>query len=167
MLEPRFRWAFPAVTPVPADLLTHALERGLGVRSTELIVARGVHDRDELDAWFAEPLAGLHDPMLLPDADVLLERLERARDAGERVLVFGDFDADGIDGLAILVLAFRRFGLEVIPYVPSRLDEGHGLSLAAIDATVAAGATVIVTVDCGTTSHTEIAVASNAASTSS
>jgi len=159
VLEPRFRWAFPAVTTVPADLLTHALERGLGARSTELMVARGVRDRDELDAWFAEPVVGLHDPMLLPDAEVLLERLQRARDGGERVLVFGDFDADGIDGLAILVIAMRRFGLDVIPYVPSRLDEGHGLSLAAVDATVAAGATVIVTVDCGTTSHAEIAVA--------
>ena len=159
MLEPRFRWAFPAVTPVPADLLTHALARGLGTRSTGLMVARGVRDGDELDAWFAEPIIGLHDPMLLPDADILLERLQRARDGGERVLVFGDFDADGIDGLAILVIALRRFGLDVIPYVPSRLDEGHGLSLAAIDATAAAGATVIVTVDCGTTSHAEIAVA--------
>ncbi len=95
----------------------------------------------------------------LPDIDILLDRLTTARTRGERVLVFGDFDADGLTGLAILVLALRRFGLEVEPYVPSRLEEGHGLSLAAIDAAAAAGATVIVTVDCGTTSHAEIAAA--------
>jgi single-stranded-DNA-specific exonuclease len=74
-------------------------------------------------------------------------------------MVFGDFDADGLDGLAILVIALRRFGVDVEPYVPSRLEEGHGLSLAAIDAAAAAGRTVIVTVDCGTSSGREIAAA--------
>ena len=58
-----------------------------------------------------------------------------------------------------MTLALRRFGVAVEPYVPSRLDEGHGLSLAAIEAAVTAGSTVIVTVDCGSTSHAEIAIA--------
>ncbi len=74
-------------------------------------------------------------------------------------MVFGDFDADGLTGLAIMTLALRRFGVTVDPYVPSRLDEGHGLSLAAVDAAVASGAAVIITVDCGTTSVAEIAAA--------
>ena len=72
---------------------------------------------------------------------------------------FGDFDADGLTGLAILVIALRRFGIDALPYVPSRLDEGHGLSLAALDAAAAAGARLIVTVDCGSTSTAEIAEA--------
>jgi len=124
-----------------------------------LLARRGVTDAGMLDAWFADPLDGLHDPRLLPDADRLLGRLRQARDRGERVLVFGDFDADGLDGLAIMVLALRHFGVEVEPYVPSRLDEGHGLSLAAVDAAARSGATVIVTVDTGTSSAAEIAVA--------
>ena len=124
-----------------------------------LLARRGVADPRELAAWFAEPLDGLHDPSLLPDADLLLARLTLARTHGERVLVFGDFDADGLTGLAIMTLAIRRFGVEVEPYVPSRLDEGHGLSMAAVKAAIAAGATLIVTVDCGTTSHVEIAAA--------
>ena len=159
MLAPRFRWTFPVIRAVPADLLDAGSRRGLGARSVAILADRGVRDATELEAFFAEPLAGLHDPRLLPDADRLLERLTRARDAGERVMVFGDFDADGLDGLAILVIALRRFGVAVEPYVPSRLDEGHGLSLAAVDAAVASGATVIVTVDCGTTSRDEIAEA--------
>jgi single-stranded-DNA-specific exonuclease len=70
----------------------------------------------------------------------VLLRVRAARDRGEKVLVFGDFDADGLTGLAIMTLALRRFGFAVEPYVPSRLDEGHGLSMAALDAAVAAGA---------------------------
>ena len=124
-----------------------------------LLARRGVADPVQLAAWFAEPLDGLHDPALLPDADRLLERLTLARTRAERILVFGDFDADGLTGLAILTLALRRFGLAVEPYVPSRLEEGHGLSMAAVHAAVATGATVIVTVDCGTTSLPEIAAA--------
>lgn len=114
---------------------------------------------DELERYLGDAVAGLHDPALLPDAAALLDRLRMARDAREQVLVFGDFDADGITGLAILTLALRAFGVEVIPYVPSRLDEGHGLSLAAVEAADRAGARVIVTVDTGTTSIAEVAAA--------
>ncbi len=159
MLAPRYRWTFPGLRDVSADLLEAGSRRGLGSRAVGLLADRGVRDATELDAWFAEPVDALHDPRLLPDADRLLARLTLARDRGERVMVFGDFDADGLDGLAILVIALRRFGLEVTPYVPSRLDEGHGLSIAALDAAVASGTTVIVTVDCGTTSRDEIAEA--------
>ena len=159
MVEPRFRWLFPSPVAVTPDYDVAARARGVSDRMAGLLARRGVLDRRDLDAWFAEPLDGLHDPALLPDADRLLARLTRARDDGERVLVFGDFDADGLTGLAIMTLALRRFGVAVEPYVPSRLDEGHGLSLAAIEAAVTSGSTVIVTVDCGSTSHAEIAIA--------
>ena len=159
VLEPRFRWSFPEAHPIDPDLLTAAGEHGLAERMAGLLARRGVLGRADLAAWFAEPIAGLHDPYLLPDADRVIARLTAARDRDERVMVFGDFDADGLDGLAILVIALRRFGVEVDPYVPSRLEEGHGLSTAAIDAAVAAGVTLIVTVDCGTSSGPEIALA--------
>jgi single-stranded-DNA-specific exonuclease len=159
VLEPRFRWSFPEARPIDPELLTAALERGLAERTMGLLARRGVTGSAELTAWFSDPRAGLHDPRLLPDAERLLDRLTLARDRGERVMVFGDFDADGLDGLAILVLALRRFEVEVEPYVPSRLEEGHGLSIAAIEVASATGMTVIVTVDCGTSSGPEIALA--------
>ena len=159
VVEPRYRWAFPAAVALDPDLLDAAQRHALSSRVAGILAARGVAGSAELDAWFAEPEAGLHDPSLLPDAAVALRTIVRARDAGERVLVFGDFDADGLTGLAILVLALRRFGIDALPYVPSRLDEGHGLSLAALDAAAAAGARLIVTVDCGSTSVAEIAEA--------
>ena len=159
VLEPRFRWSFPETRPIDPDLLTAAVDHGLAERMSGLLARRGVLGRDDLVAWFAEPLAGLHDPRLLPDADRVVERIAVARDRAERVMVFGDFDADGLDGLAILVIALRRLGIEAEPYVPSRLEEGHGLSVAAIDSAVTRGITLIVTVDCGTSSAPEIALA--------
>src|SRR5439155_4885070 len=159
MVEPRFRWTFrDAVTPSPSAV-DAAQAHGISTRMAGILATRGTVSADEIVAWFADPLDGLHDPALLPDAEPALTRLRSARDRGERVLVFGDFDADGLTGLAIMTLALRRFGVAVEPYVPSRLEEGHGLSLAALEAAVAGGSTVVVTVDCGSTSVTEIAAA--------
>jgi len=159
VVEPRYRWTFPAAVSLGPDLLEAAQRHALSVRVAGILAARGVAAAADLDAWFATPHAGLHDPSLLPDAAVARARLERAKADGERVLVFGDFDADGLTGLAILVLALRRFGVEALPYVPSRLEEGHGLSLAALDAAAEAGSGLIITVDCGSTSVAEIAEA--------
>jgi single-stranded-DNA-specific exonuclease len=159
VIEPRFRWRFP--DPIAVDDLIRAAgaRHGLDERVSGLLARRGLADAAAFDAFFATPLEALHDPRLLPDAVPFMARIGRARATGERVLVFGDFDADGLTGLAILVIALRRLGIEAIPYVPSRLEEGHGLSLAAVEAAKEAGAGLIVTVDCGSTSVAEIATA--------
>jgi single-stranded-DNA-specific exonuclease len=158
MVEARFRWIFPQPAGPALESMAPS-EHGVSARLAGLLARRGVTTPEEIRSWFGDPMTGLHDPATLPDADVFLRRLRRARDRAEPVQVFGDFDADGLTGLAILTIALRRFGVTVVPYVPSRLEEGHGLSLAAIDAAVAAGASVIVTVDCGTSSGPEIAIA--------
>ena len=162
MLAPRSRWLFPTPTTVPVELLATGQELGIGPRALGILAARGVTAEDDLRRFLGDPASSLHDPSRLPDAEIFRERIARARDAGEPVLVFGDFDADGITGLAILTIAFRRLGVEAIPYVPSRLDEGHGLSRAAVGAAVAAGARVIVTVDTGSSSVAEVAAANAA-----
>ncbi len=159
MLLPRARWVFPEPTSPTPDLLDAVAALGLGPWAAAILMRRGVTDVADLARHFGEPRDGLHDPVLLPDAEVFLARIRRARDVGETVLVFGDFDADGITGLAILTIALRACGVTVVPYVPSRLEEGHGLSLAAVDTAARDGARVIVTVDTGTTSVAEVAAA--------
>ncbi len=159
MLQPRARWVFPEPSSPAPEYLAAASELGLGPWAAALLARRGVGDPAELRRYLGRPQDALHDPALLPDADVFVARLTQARDQRETVLVFGDFDADGITGLAILTLALRTFGVAVEPYVPSRLEEGHGLSLAAVEAAARLGAGVIVTVDTGTTSVAEVAAA--------
>lgn len=159
MIEPRFRWNLPKAAGPTDDLVSAARKAGLSERIALLLESRGVTGVEDLLAFLAPTGEGLHDPSLLPDADRLMARLERARSTGERILAFGDFDADGLTGLAIIVRAFRETGLDVEPYVPSRLDEGHGLSMRAVETAASTGRTLIVTVDTGSTSLDEIAEA--------
>jgi single-stranded-DNA-specific exonuclease len=159
VIEPRFAWRFPIPVTASQELIAAGARHGLGERVVGLLAARGLAAAVDVDGFFAEPLAALHDPVLLPDAAPFRTRIERARAVGETVMVFGDFDADGLTGLAIMVRALRFLGIAVLPYVPSRLDEGHGLSRQAIAAAAEGGVTVIVTVDCGSTSVAEIAEA--------
>ncbi len=113
----------------------------------------------ELASRFDDPVTGLHDPSLLPDAEIVVARVDTARRAGESVLVLGDFDADGLTGLAILTETLRRLGLTVEPYVPDRTGEGHGLSMAAVRRAAAAGHGLIITADTGSSSRAEIEAA--------
>lgn len=143
---------------VSIELLAEAERLGISRRFADLAARRG-YDARSLAALLDDPRMQLHDPRLLPDAQAFQSRIEQAVGLGEPVLVFGDFDADGLTGLAIMVLCLRRLGLDVAPYVPDRAGEGHGLSLAALDRAAAEGRSLIVTVDCGTSSGPEIAEA--------
>lgn len=157
MLEPRTVWQFPTPVAVSDELAAVGAAAGLSRRVVEVLARRGIDEPDALRRFLAPPALALHDPQLLPDADRFVERIAVARRGAERVMVFGDFDADGLSGLATMTLALRAIGLVVEPYVPSRLDEGHGLSLQAVETAARDGTRLIVTVDCGSTSGSEIA----------
>ena len=159
MIDARHRWVFPDPIRLTPEFRAAALDLGLGTFAAAVLARRGVDDVARLTSFLGPALAGLNDPHLLPDATALVERVALARERAERAMVFGDFDADGLSGLAQLVLALRRLGLEVIPYVPSRLEEGHGISMAAVATAAGAGVTLIMTVDTGSTSVAEVAAA--------
>ena len=158
-LRPHYHWLVPEAHPLSAATIADAKRRGLSARALRVLSRRGPVDAAELASRFDAPAAGLHDPRRLPDADALVERVRRARRDGQSVLVLGDFDADGLTGLAILTQALRRLGLVVEPYVPDRTGEGHGLSLAAVERARDGGHALIVTADTGSTSVEEVAAA--------
>jgi len=158
-LTPHYHWIIPEAHPISEATVADAKRRGLSARALRVLSRRGAVDPAELASRFDAPEAGLHDPMLLPDAAVVRDRVEVARGAGESVLVLGDFDADGLTGLAILTQALRELGLSVEPYVPHRSTEGHGLSMAAVERARSAGHGLIMTADTGSSSIVEVAAA--------
>ena len=94
--------------------------------------------------------------MLLPDMDRAVARLKTALRSGEAIGIFGDFDTDGVTGTTLLARALGDLGATVLPYLPDRVDEGHGLNERAMRLLRDSGASLLVTVDCGSTSVDEV-----------
>ena len=145
---------------LPAPPAGYSESLGLPPFLAHLVHGRGIRDRGELARYLAPDAAQFHDPMRLPDMARAVERLMSAKRDGEPVAVFGDFDVDGLAGTALLVEAFAGLGVRSIPYIPDRVTEGHGLNGGAVTRLRDAGASVMVTVDCGVGSDDEVSLAS-------
>lgn len=123
-----------------------------------LLKARGLEDQAAANA-FLEGSGALHDPLLLPDMDKAVERVRRAIEGQEKMLVYGDYDCDGVTATVILYDYLENAGADVLYYIPEREGEGYGLNTAAVDRMKEAGVKLIVTVDNGVTANEEIAYA--------
>lgn len=152
------RWEFIETTPAPAVL---QLARTLDVPPiiARIMLNRGIDSMTGAKDFFNVDLSQLHDPLLMADMSKAVERLTRAMQQQERILIYGDYDVDGTTGTALLTLAFRALGYDFPHYIPDRLREGYGLSRSGIEKAKAAGVDLILAVDCGVTAHAEIALA--------
>jgi single-stranded-DNA-specific exonuclease RecJ len=121
-----------------------------------LLVQRGVKSDQEALAFLFPDVSLLHHWQLLPDIDKAIARLELARRRREKILIHGDYDADGITATALLVMALETWGLECCYYLPHRQEDGYGLSKRGIDQGAVAGCTILVTVDCGISNPKEV-----------
>jgi single-stranded-DNA-specific exonuclease len=138
-----------------------ALRRAADVRPVvaQLLICRGITDPRAARQFLDPKLLHLHSPELLPGCAEAAELIHQAIAAGERILVYGDYDVDGLTGTAILWLCLRLLGGEVDYYVPHRIDEGYGLSCEAIRSWASGRAGLVVSVDCGIASMEEAAFA--------
>jgi single-stranded-DNA-specific exonuclease len=127
------------------------LEASAGVSSVvaQLLLSRGISDPQQAAAFLDVKLSGLRDPGELPGAAEAAERIASAVGAGRRIVIYGDYDADGMTGAAVLVLCLRMLGANVGYHVPNRLDEGYGLHDEALEKLAREGAQLVVSVDCG------------------
>ena len=129
----------------------------------QILTARGLTTWAARQA-FLQPdyMAVKHDPFLLPDMKKAVARLKQAREQGEKIVIYGDYDIDGLSATALLLDAFDKFGFEdVDAFIPNRFVEGYGMTMGAVDKVRDMGADLIVTVDTGSLCHAEIAYATN------
>ncbi|MEZ4415047.1 MAG: single-stranded-DNA-specific exonuclease RecJ [Gemmatimonadota bacterium] len=153
---PRPRWVEPG-SPDPEAVA--ALHRALGLPRAlcALLVARGHADADAAKRFLRPLVDHFHDPALLPDGAVAAQRILSALAVGERILVHGDYDVDGISGAALLTTFLRALGGDVVAFVPHRLRDGYDFRSAGVTQAREAGARLIVTVDCGVRAHAAVA----------
>jgi single-stranded-DNA-specific exonuclease len=137
------------------------LARTLGVSRVVagLLIARGCADPDAAHRFLHPSLDHLHDPFLLPDVDLAVSRLARAIEAGEKVLVHGDYDVDGVTAAALLTRVLRALGANVEPFVPHRRDDGYDLRVGTVQRAAQEGFRLIVTADCGIVAYEAAACA--------
>ena len=126
-----------------------AAEVGIDKVLAALLVERGVESFGEARAFFRPSLDNLHDPFLMKDMDIAVERLYRAVSGGEKILVYGDYDVDGTTAVALVFSFIRRFTDKVDFYIPDRYDEGYGVSYKGIDFAAENDFKLIITLDCG------------------
>ena len=122
----------------------------------QVLYNRGVIEPPEADA-FLTGRARFDDPYRIAGIPVAVERIRTAIVAGEPIVVYGDFDADGVTATVLLVQTLTAFGARVTPYIPHRVDEGYGLNRDALEKIARGGGRLVITVDCGIRSADEVA----------
>lgn len=138
-----------------------ALQRAAGIPAVvaQLLLCRGVTTPEAASDFLAPKLSSLRDPSLLPGCQQAAQRIHAAVAAKQPIVIYGDYDVDGMTGTAILWLCLKLLGADVTYYVPHRVDEGYGLNGEAIRGFADDKAQLIVTVDCGIASVEEAALA--------
>lgn len=151
----RFKWIFPSDQSECAVKLVRSL--GIPPLVARILINRGVVSPEKASAFLYPRLRDLSDPFLLPGLEKAVEFLWEARKANQTILIFGDYDVDGISSTAILFLALRQLGWQVEYYLPNRLEDGYGLSLELAQRCFRhTKAKIWITVDCGSTSYQAI-----------
>jgi len=147
----RYRWRMRELDRSKATRLQKELN--LSQPMAQLLVARGYHDPADAYRFLHPSLSDLGDPLLLPDCERAVQRLRQAVQRKEPVLVYGDYDADGVTATALWLFTLRRLGVPAHPMLPHRRQEGYDLHPNAIEAARRVGATLVLTCDCGIRAH--------------
>ncbi len=123
---------------------------------SHLLVQRGISSVEEAERFFHPSLKDLHDPFLMPGMDKAVSRLNRAMGAKERIMVYGDYDVDGTTAVALVYKYLLNFYSNIEYYIPTRYDEGYGVSLRSIDYAAEQGVKLVIILDCGIKAIEEI-----------
>ncbi|MBR2240573.1 MAG: single-stranded-DNA-specific exonuclease RecJ [Clostridia bacterium] len=131
-------------------------EFGLSRLLSTIIANKGLETKQDIEVFLNPTRKDFHDPYLMPDMEIAVNRIVKAIENQEKVIIYGDYDVDGITSITVLKKFLADRGLQVDSYIPNRLDEGYGLNKAAIDKIVEEKYQLMITVDCGISGIEEI-----------
>ncbi|MBR9913694.1 MAG: single-stranded-DNA-specific exonuclease RecJ [Algicola sp.] len=153
------RWTIkPKPDAQSVDILQKALQ--VDVSIAKLLVQRGIDTYEAAKTFFRPSISDLHDPYLMKDMNIAVERIETALDNNENILVYGDYDVDGTTSVALMSSYLKTRSNRVATYIPDRYDEGYGISYKGIDFAHDNDFTLIIALDCGVKAIDKVAYAS-------
>lgn len=151
------KWNYLPLTSEEQDLEIELAKRFAGSPAiAELLVQRGISSVAEAEHFFNPSLSDLHDPFLMKDMDKAVNRLNKAMGAKEKILIYGDYDVDGTTAVSLVYKYLRNFYSHIEYYIPTRDEEGYGISIKSIDYAVSIGVKLIIVLDCGIKAIDEI-----------
>lgn len=151
------KWNYLPLTSEQQKLEAALARKYAGVPPvSELLVERGVRSVEEAEKFFNPSLSDLHDPFLMPQMDLAVRRLNKAMGSKEKIMVYGDYDVDGTTAVALVYKYLRNFYSNIDFYIPTRYDEGYGVSKRAIDDFVRQDVRLVIILDCGIKANDEI-----------
>ena len=153
------RWV---VKPQGERSVVESLASHLGMSPvlTNLLVQRGIDTVEKAKKFFSPSLRDLHDPFLMKDMDKAVERIEKAVKAGEKVMIYGDYDVDGTTAVSLVYKFLSQIGHKNLSfYIPDRYVDGYGISIRSIDHAVRKGVTLVIALDCGIKAVEKVAYA--------
>ncbi len=154
------KWNYLALTTDEQQSEARLAERYARVAPiSELLAGRGITTVEEADKFFRPSLRDLHDPFLMPDMDKAVDRLNRAMGAKERIMVYGDYDVDGTTAVALVYKYLLNFYSNICYNIPTRYEDGYGISKATIDLAAEQGVKLIIILDCGIKAIDEVCYA--------
>ena len=149
-MNQRSRWKI--LPPVPDE---YVVDAALPPLIAQLLYNRGVKP-EGIESFLSADCRLEGNPFLLPDISQAISRIYKAALDREKIAIYGDFDVDGVTATVILIEGLSRLGAEVIPYIPDRINEGHGVKLSALEKLRDKGVRLVITVDCGVTDLAEV-----------
>jgi len=144
--------------PVPNPQLQAEISNTLHVHPilAQLLINRGITTPLEAEAFLNTDFEKLYDPFLMRDMDKAVERVRLAKERQERVLIFGDYDVDGVTSSVVLNKTLTQYGLDVVHHIPDRMDDGYGLNFNVAELARREQAKLVIAVDCGITALKEV-----------
>lgn len=142
------RWS---INPKSDQSLTDSLSEAIGYNNIlcNLLIQRGIFNKNDAISFFAPSLKDLHDPFLMKDMDKAVERLKQGIDTKEKILVYGDYDVDGTTSVALIYSFLSKYCSNLLFHIPDRYTEGYGISTHGIDRAHSEGVTLMIVLDCG------------------